>query len=69
MLNFFACLLIGNFGIVVAEALACGLPVVIAEPVNIAADVAASDAGVHFDTVKVPLLPYAVGFKCRQLNV
>ena len=42
-----------NFGIVVAEALACGLPVVIAEPVNIAADVAASDAGiVHFDTVE-----------------
>jgi len=26
-----------NFGIVVAEALACGLPVVISEPVNISA--------------------------------
>ena len=40
-----------NFGIVVAEALACGLPVAIAEPVNIASDVAASGAGiVHADT-------------------
>nr|WP_254896069.1 glycosyltransferase [Synechococcus sp. HK05] len=40
-----------NFGIVVAEALACGLPVSIAEPVNIATDVAAADAGiVHADT-------------------
>ena len=40
-----------NFGIVVAEALACGLPVAIAEPVNIAADVAAAGAGiVHADT-------------------
>ena len=40
-----------NFGIVVAEALACGLPVAIAEPVNIAADVAAAEAGiVHADT-------------------
>ena len=39
-----------NFGIVVAEALACGLPVVISEPVNIAADVAAANAGiVHAD--------------------
>lgn len=39
-----------NFGIVVAEALACSLPVVIAEPVNISADVASADAGiVHAD--------------------
>jgi glycosyltransferase involved in cell wall biosynthesis len=36
----------------VAEALACGLPVAIAEPVNISAEVAAADAGlVHADTV------------------
>jgi glycosyltransferase involved in cell wall biosynthesis len=36
---------------VVAEALACGLPVAIAEPVNIAAEVAAAVAGlVHVDT-------------------
>jgi glycosyltransferase involved in cell wall biosynthesis len=35
-----------NFGIVVAEALACGLPVAIAEPVNIATDVAAAGAGI-----------------------
>ena len=41
-----------NFGIVVAEALACGLPVAIAEPVNISAEVAAAGAGlVHTDTV------------------
>ncbi len=41
-----------NFGIVVAEALACGLPVAIAEPVNISAEVAAAGAGlVHVDTV------------------
>lgn len=41
-----------NFGIVVAEALACGLPVAIAEPVNIASEVAAAGAGlVHSDTV------------------
>ena len=41
-----------NFGIVVAEALACGLPVAIAEPVNISAEVAAARAGlVHADTV------------------
>lgn len=40
-----------NFGIVVAEALACGLPVAIAEPVNIAMDVAQAGAGiVHADT-------------------
>ena len=40
-----------NFGIVVAEALACGLPVAIADPVNIAADVASAGAGiVHADT-------------------
>jgi glycosyltransferase involved in cell wall biosynthesis len=40
-----------NFGIVVAEALACGLPVAIAEPVNIASEVAAAAAGlVHADT-------------------
>ena len=35
-----------NFGIVVAEALACGLPVAIAEPVNIAADVEQAGAGI-----------------------
>jgi glycosyltransferase involved in cell wall biosynthesis len=41
-----------NFGIVVAEALACGTPVAIAEPVNIAAEVEAAGAGlVHADTV------------------
>jgi glycosyltransferase involved in cell wall biosynthesis len=41
-----------NFGIVVAEALACGLPVAIADPVNISAEVAAAGAGlVHADTV------------------
>jgi glycosyltransferase involved in cell wall biosynthesis len=41
-----------NFGIVVAEALACGLPVAVAEPVNIASEVAAAGAGlVHSDTV------------------
>ena len=41
-----------NFGVVVAEALACGLPAVIAEPVNISSEVAASGAGlVHADTV------------------
>lgn len=42
-----------NFGIVVAEALACGLPVAIAEPVNIAEEVSAAGAGlVHADTVE-----------------
>lgn len=41
-----------NFGIVVAEALACGLPVAIAQPVNIAAEVAAAGAGlVSIDTI------------------
>ncbi len=36
----------------VSEALACGLPVAIAEPVNIATEVAAAEAGlVHADTV------------------
>jgi len=41
-----------NFGIVVAEALACGVPVAIAEPVNIASEVAAAGAGfVHADTI------------------
>ena len=41
-----------NFGIVVAEALACGLPVAIAEPVNISSEVSAAGAGlVHPDTV------------------
>lgn len=40
-----------NFGIAVAEALACGLPVAIAEPVNISAEVAQAKAGlVHADT-------------------
>jgi len=40
-----------NFGIVVAEALACGLPVAIAEQVNIASEVEAAAAGlVHADT-------------------
>lgn len=42
-----------NFGIAVAEALACGLPVAIAEPVNISGEVAAAGAGlVHADTVE-----------------
>ena len=42
-----------NFGIVVAEALACGLPVAIAEPVNISTKVAAAGAGlVHGDTAE-----------------
>lgn len=41
-----------NFGIVVAEALACGLPVMIAEPVNISREVAEAGAGlVHPDTI------------------
>lgn len=41
-----------NFGISVAEALGCGLPVAIGEPVNIAAEVAAASAGlVHADTL------------------
>jgi glycosyltransferase involved in cell wall biosynthesis len=41
-----------NFGIVVAEPLACGIPVVIAEPVNISAVIAAHRAGlVHPDTL------------------
>lgn len=40
-----------NFGIVVAEALACGLPVAIAQPVNISAEVASTGAGlVHAPT-------------------
>lgn len=40
-----------NFGIVVAEALACGLPVAIAKPVNISSEVEAFGAGiVHADT-------------------
>jgi glycosyltransferase involved in cell wall biosynthesis len=40
-----------NFGIVVAEALACGVPVLIGEPVNIAEDVRQAGAGlVHVDT-------------------
>lgn len=40
-----------NFGIVVAEALACGLPVAVAAPVNIATEVADAGAGlVHADT-------------------
>jgi glycosyltransferase involved in cell wall biosynthesis len=42
-----------NFGVVVAEALACGLPVAIAEPVNISAEVEQAGAGlVHADTVE-----------------
>jgi glycosyltransferase involved in cell wall biosynthesis len=41
-----------NFGIAVAEALACALPVAIAEPVNISCEVAEAGAGlVHADTV------------------
>ena len=44
-----------NFGIAVAEALACGLPVAIAEPVNICREVAEAGAGlVHADTVAGP---------------
>ena len=35
-----------NFGIVVSEALACGLPVSISESVNIAPDVASACAGI-----------------------
>jgi glycosyltransferase involved in cell wall biosynthesis len=42
-----------NFGIVVAEALACGLPVAVAEPVNIASEVAASGAGLVFSDTDV----------------
>jgi len=42
-----------NFGVVVAEALACGLPVAITQPVNISSEVADLGAGlVHADTVK-----------------
>jgi glycosyltransferase involved in cell wall biosynthesis len=41
-----------NFGIVVAEALACGLAVTLANPVNIASEVASARAGlVHADTL------------------
>ena len=41
-----------NFGVVVAEALGCALPVAIAEPVNIAEKVSAAGAGlVYADTV------------------
>lgn len=41
-----------NFGMVVAEALACGLPVAIAEPVNISSEVAVAGAGLVLpDTV------------------
>ena len=41
-----------NFGIVVAEALACGLPVSITESVNISSDVSIAGAGiVHQDNV------------------
>ena len=41
-----------NFGIAVAEALACGLPVSIADPVNISREVLEAGAGlVHADTV------------------
>ena len=41
-----------NFGIVIAEALACGLPVAISESVNIAPEVRAAGAGlVHLDSV------------------
>ena len=40
-----------NFGIAVAEALACGLPVLISDKVNIAAEIAADGAGlVETDT-------------------
>ncbi|MCT0230733.1 glycosyltransferase [Synechococcus sp. CS-1324] len=42
-----------NFGIVVAEALACGLPVAISEPVSISAEVMAAGAGLVFsDTIQ-----------------
>jgi glycosyltransferase involved in cell wall biosynthesis len=42
-----------NFGIAVAEALACGLPVAIGEPVNISGEVAEARAGlVHADTAE-----------------
>jgi len=41
-----------NFGIAVAEALACGVPVAIGEPVNIATEVEEAGAGlVHADTL------------------
>ena len=69
-----------NFGIVVAEALACGLPVAIAEPVNIATDVAQTGAGiVHADTASAaeeplrqwlamsPLAKSEMGERGRQL--
>ena len=38
-----------NFGIVVAEALSCGLPVAISKPVNVSSQVAAVDAGIVFE--------------------
>lgn len=42
-----------NFGIVVAEALACGLPVAIADPVNIFGEIKAAQAGlVNKDTLE-----------------
>ncbi|MCT0208298.1 glycosyltransferase [Synechococcus sp. CS-1332] len=41
-----------NFGIVVAEAMGCGLPVAIAHPVNISSEVEKAGAGlVHSDTI------------------
>lgn len=41
-----------NFGVVVAESLACGLPVAISDPVNISAEVSSAGAGlVHPDSV------------------
>jgi len=41
-----------NFGIAVAEALSCSIPVLLTHPVNIAADIAAAGAGlVEHDTV------------------
>ena len=38
-----------NFGIVVAEALSCGLPVAISKPVNISTEVSSASAGIVFD--------------------
>jgi glycosyltransferase involved in cell wall biosynthesis len=42
-----------NFGIVVAEALACGLPVAISHPVNISSEIAIAQSGIVFpDTLE-----------------
>jgi glycosyltransferase involved in cell wall biosynthesis len=45
-----------NFGIVVAEALACGVPVLVTEHVNIAREITASQSGWVTPLERAPLL-------------